>query len=179
MMPQRVIMEPAALVRPAPSFRANMQPAAPALTPVIYGNGGGLPAAGAYDNSKNVKIGENREGVVKSRNKNYNSVGDSPSGRWGNGVKGYGGGALRGMQNPYGIEALPVGERPTDYAKTDNIKMKSTYKPGPEYQNFGSSDYEKLNGAKGFGAARDMDKGLDTLQGLGRKLMEMDEEEEQ
>jgi hypothetical protein len=167
MMPQRAaVMEPPALVRTVPSMRAS-QPAAPALVPV------------AYDNSKNTKIGENREGVVKTRNQNYNSVPDSASGRWGSGVKGYAGGALRGGQNPYGIEAKDVGERPTDLAKTENIKYKMQYKPGPEYQNFGSSDYEKLNGAKGFGAARDIDKGLDYLQGLNRDkkptMMEMDE----
>merc|ERR1719313_380178 len=64
----------------------------------------------------------------------------------------------------------------------NKIDMTSRYKPGPEYQNFGSSDYEKLQGKDGFGAARGMDKALDTLQGLGRvdggskpRLMEMDE----
>merc|ERR1719379_447318 len=111
-MPQRVIMEPAALVRPAPSFRAS-QPAAPALTPV------------AYDNSKNVKIGENREGVIASRNKNYNAVKPSPSERWGTGASSNGRSA-----NPYGVSYPSNSGRPEGEGRTlnDNIKGRSTYK---------------------------------------------------
>jgi hypothetical protein len=94
---------------------------------------------------------------------------------WGNKYK------LKKVENPYESVAFPtIGDRPQGLAETDKIKRKSTYKPGPEYQNMGSEDYEKLNGAKGFGAARDMDKGLDYLQGLGRgdapKLDEVEEE---
>jgi hypothetical protein len=168
-MPQRVIMEPAALVRPAPSFRAT-QPAAPALTRV------------GYDNSKNVKIDESREGVLKSRNKNYNAVPASPSDRWGTGASSNGRSA-----NPYGVAYPANGGRPEGEGRTlnNNINGRSVYKPGPEYQNFGSQEYEKLQGKEGFGAARAMDKGMDGLQvsaaaprfdgGSRPKLMEMDE----
>jgi hypothetical protein len=151
MMPQVAVVEPAALVRPAPSFRASV-PQAPALTPV------------GYDNSKNVKIGEQRENVIKSRNKEYNSVKDSPYQRWGTGE------TIKGGQNPYGIKAPEVGERPVGKA-INPVDMTSRYKPGPEYQNFGSADYEKLKGLGGFGAAREIDKGPDYVP----KLMEMDE----
>eukprot|EP00746_Dinoflagellata_sp_MGD_P152485 gnl/MRDRNA2_/MRDRNA2_83703_c0_seq2.p1 gnl/MRDRNA2_/MRDRNA2_83703_c0~~gnl/MRDRNA2_/MRDRNA2_83703_c0_seq2.p1 ORF type:complete len:275 (+),score=42.14 gnl/MRDRNA2_/MRDRNA2_83703_c0_seq2:97-921(+) len=168
MMPQRVaMMEPAAIVRPAPSFRAS-QPKAPALIPV------------AYDNSKNVKIGENREGVVASRNKNYNAVPASPSERWGTGASSNGRSA-----NPYGVSYPENSGRPEGEGLklNNNINGRSVYKPGPEYQNFGSGDYERLLGKEGFGAARPMDKALDTLQGLNRvdggskprTMMEMDE----
>lgn len=173
MMPQRVVMEPAALVRPVPSFRASVpvsQPAAPALTPV------------EYDNSKNTKIGVNREGVVASRNKNYNAVPSSPWDRWGTGASSNGRSA-----NPYGINYPAPKDRPEGdkLPLNNNINGRSVYKAGPEYQNFGSQEYEKLQGKEGFGAARAMDKGIEGLQGSAAaprfdggsrpKLMEMDE----
>jgi len=164
MMPQRAaLVEPPALVRPAASFRAS-QPMAPALTPV------------AYDNSKNVKIGENREGVVATRNKAYNAVPTSPMDRWGTGASSNGRSA-----NPYGV-AYPANSGRPEGKELNKINMQSRYKAGPEYQNFGSQEYEKLMGKEGFGAARPMDKALDTLQGIGRvdgspRLMEMDEED--
>jgi len=164
MLPQAAAVQaPPAMVRQMPSFRA-AQPTAPGLVPV------------GYDNSKNVKIGENREGVVASRNKNYNAVPDSTTKGWGIGASSNGRSA-----NPYAV-AYPAPKDRPEKAELNKPLGKSLYKPGPEYQNFGSSEYEKLMGKEGFGAARPMDKALDTLQGINRvdggnkpKLMEMDE----
>lgn len=139
-----------------------------------------VQSGGGYDNSKNVKLGEEREGVVKSRNKNYNSIKDSAAQRWGVGVTSNGRSA-----NPYAVSYPDNAGRDTALADTSKIKMVPRYKPGPEYQNFGSAEYEKLQGKAGFGAARDLDKGLPGLQGDAAnprfdggnrpKLMEMDE----
>merc|ERR1719454_630482 len=49
----------------------------------------------AYDNSKNVKIGEAREGVLAARNKEYNSVPYSGQVGWGVGV------TIKGGATPY------------------------------------------------------------------------------
>jgi len=164
MLPQAAAVQaPPAMVRQVPSFRASA-PQAPSLVPV------------GYDNSKNVKIGENREGVIASRNKNYNSVKDATTQRWGVGASSNGRSA-----NPYAVAYPAPIDRP-EGKELNKPLLKSLYKPGPEYQNFGSAEYEKLMGKEGFGAARPMDKALDTLQGIGRldgspRLMEMDEED--
>jgi len=135
----------------------------------------------AYDGSKNAKIDPSKAGAILSRNKNYNSVADSPSATWGVGV------TIKGGVNPYGKEPPTVGDRPTGTQLNANGPPKRAYKPGPEYQNFGSADYEKLMGKDGFGAARPMDKAMaglnpsasaDRFDGGSRpKLMEMDEEQ--
>jgi hypothetical protein len=180
MMPQRVVMEPAALIRPAPSFRA-YQPAAPALIPVGL-SPPQVKSGGTYDDTKNTKIGIDREGVLASRNKAYNAVKPSFSDRWGTGASSNGRSA-----NPYGVSYPKNEERPQGEGQplNNNIKGRSVYKAGPEYQNFGSAEYEKLQGKSGFGAARAIDKGMEGLQGSAAsprfdggnrpKLMEMDE----
>merc|ERR1719473_1376778 len=72
----QAIQFPAAEIRPMmPQMMRGAQFSAPMQAPPLVNV--------AYDNSKNVKLGENREGVMKTRNKNYNSVKDSPSARWG------------------------------------------------------------------------------------------------